>query len=179
MKTKDLVVMAMLTGIIFAAQVGMASLPNIEVVTLLVILYTQVYGKKVFFIIYAFVGLEGIFYGFGIWWVNYLYIWTLLALLVLILGKRSNSPVFWAIIAGAYGLCYGMLCAVPYFIAGGIGGGIAYWIAGIPYDILHCIGNVVLCLLLYRPLYYVMTQVLRAGSTARAVGNVGRRSGIR
>lgn len=168
MKTKDLVVMAMLTGIIFAAQVGMASMPNIEIVTLLVILYTQVYRKKVFFIIYAFVALEGIFYGFGIWWMNYLYIWTLLALLVLLLGRKNRSLVFWGIVSGAYGLCYGMLCAIPYFVAGGVGGGIAYWIAGIPYDILHCAGNVVLCLLLYRPLYHVMTQVLRAGYIVKA-----------
>ncbi|MCI6468190.1 MAG: hypothetical protein MSA90_22340 [Faecalicatena sp.] len=163
MKTKDLVIMAMLTGVIFAAQVAMASLPNIEVVTLLVILYTQLYRKKVFFILYSFIVLEGLFYGFGLWWFNYLYIWPLLALLVLLLGKTSHSPVFWSIVAGAYGLCFGMLCAIPYFISGGIGGGLAYWISGIPYDILHCAGNTVLCLLLYRPLYQVMTQMLKAG----------------
>ena len=58
--------MAMLTAILFLGQVCMAFLPNIEVVTLLVILYTQVYKKKVFFIIYAFALLEGVFYGFGI-----------------------------------------------------------------------------------------------------------------
>lgn len=167
MKTKDLVVMAMLAGIIFAAQVAMASLPNIEIVTLLVILYTLLYGKKVFFIIYAFIGLEGLFYGFGIWWLNYLYIWTMLALLVLLLGRRQHSPLFWAIISGAYGLCYGMLCAIPYFIVGGIGSGMAYWIAGIPYDVLHCGGNAVICLLLYRPLYHVMTQVVRTGYVVR------------
>ena len=40
--------MAMLTAILFLGQVCMAFLPNIEVVTLLVILYTQVYRKKVF-----------------------------------------------------------------------------------------------------------------------------------
>lgn len=163
MKTKDLVIMAMLTGVIFAAQVAMASLPNIEVVTLLVILYTQLYRKKVFFILYSFIVLEGLFYGFGLWWFNYLYIWPLLALLVLLLVKTSHSPVFWSIVAGAYGLCFGMLCAIPYFISGGIGGGLAYWISGIPYDILHCAGNTVLCLLLYRPLYQVMTQMLKAG----------------
>lgn len=164
MKTKDLVILAMLTGVIFAAQVGMAYLPNIEAVTLLVILYTQIYKKKVFFIIFAFVGLEGIFYGFGIWWLNYLYIWPLLALLVLLLGKKNTSPLFWAIISGAYGLSFGMLCAIPYFFAGGVGAGIAYWIAGIPYDITHCIGNVVLCLLLYRPLHYAMTRMMRTTS---------------
>lgn len=61
MKTRSLVIMAMLTAILFAGQVCMAAFPNIEIVTLLVILYTQVYRKRVFFIIYAFALLEGVF----------------------------------------------------------------------------------------------------------------------
>ena len=99
--------MAMLTAILFLGQVCMAFLPNIEVVTLLVILYTQVYRKKVFFIIYAFALLEGVFYGFGLWWFNYLYVWSILALIVLLV--RSESPFVWSMISGAYGLAFGFL----------------------------------------------------------------------
>ena len=51
--------MAFLTAIMFVGQVGMAFLPNIEIVSLLVILYTQLYRKKVFLIIYLFAFLEG------------------------------------------------------------------------------------------------------------------------
>ena len=39
----------------------MQFLPNIEIVTLLIILYTRTFGKRVFAIIYAFVMLEGLF----------------------------------------------------------------------------------------------------------------------
>lgn len=66
--------MGFLTAVVFAAQVVMGFLPNIELVTLLFILYTLVLGKKVFLIIYVFVFLEGFFYGFGLWWINYLYV---------------------------------------------------------------------------------------------------------
>ena len=72
MNTKMLVISSMLTALLFAGQVGMQFLPNIEIVTLLIILYTRTFGKRVFAVIYAFVMLEGLFYGFGIWWVRYL-----------------------------------------------------------------------------------------------------------
>ena len=53
--------MGVLTAVVFVAQVAMGFLPNIELVTLLFILYTLAFGKKVFLMIYVFVLLEGIF----------------------------------------------------------------------------------------------------------------------
>ena len=46
--TKELVTLAFLGAILLAAQVAMAPLPNIEVVSLLIYIYTQVYKNKVF-----------------------------------------------------------------------------------------------------------------------------------
>ena len=164
MKTRELVTMAFLTAIMFVGQVGMAFLPNIEIVSLLVILYTQLYRKKVFLIIYLFAFLEGAVYGFGIWWINYLYIWSLLAGVVLLVPRKQ--PVFvWAIISGVYGLTYGFLCAIPYFMAGGAGAGFSYWITGIPFDILHCVGNVGVTLLLYKPAFAVLNKLVEMQKT--------------
>ena len=64
---KELVSMGFLSAILLIGQVGMSYLPNIEIVSLLIYIYTQVYHKKVFFIIYVFVFLEGCIYGFGLW----------------------------------------------------------------------------------------------------------------
>ena len=157
MKTRSLVILAMLTAILFAGQVCRAVFPNIEIVTLLVILYTQVYRKRVFFIIYAFALLEGVFYGFGIWWFNYLYIWSILALIVMFV--RSESPVVWSIISGAYGLAFGFLCSLPYFMSGGLGGGMAYWVSGMYFDVVHCVANVIICLALYKPLHFILRKL--------------------
>lgn len=151
------VTMGFLTAILFLGQLGMASLPNIEPVTTLLIIYTLVYEKKVFPIIYAFVVLEGLVFGFGIWWISYLYIWSILALIVL-LFKKNNSVILWAVISGSFGLLFGALCAIPYLISGGPGAALAYWIAGIPYDILHCGGNFVLTLVLFRPVYRAISR---------------------
>lgn len=152
--------MGALTAVVFVAQVAMGFLPNFEVVTLLFILYTLVFGKKAFFIIYVFVLLEGFFYGFGLWWINYMYVWGLQAAVTL-LFKRQDSAVFWSILSGFYGITFGALCAIPYFFMGGAPSAFAYWISGIAYDIPHCVGNVVLCLLLYRPLKNLLERAVR------------------
>ena len=153
----EIVSMGMMTAILFAAQVLMGFLPNIEIVSLLIVLYAMVYGKKVFFIIYTFVLLEGLFYGFGLWWINYTYVWTVLAIIALIFRKNTSS-LFWSIITGFYGLFYGALCAIIYLFIGGPSMAVSYWISGLPFDLTHCIGNFVVCIALFNPLYRILTK---------------------
>lgn len=152
--------MAFLTVLLYVGQVGMSFLPNIEIVSFLVILYTRFYKKKVFFIIYAFALLEGLTYGFGVWWFGYLYVWSILAILVLILGNQE-SLAGWCVLSGGFGLAYGFLFAIPYFIVGGPAAGFAYWIAGIPFDLLHGFGNVVVMALLYKPMTAIFPKLVR------------------
>ena len=153
-----IVTLGFLSAILLVGQLGMAFLPNIEPVTTLIILYTLIYKKQIFPVIYTFVLLEGLVFGFGIWWVSYLYIWSILALIVLSLQKIT-SVILWAVVSGAFGLLFGALCAIPYLISGGPGAAFAYWTAGIPYDILHCAGNFVLTLTLYRPLLHLLKKL--------------------
>lgn len=153
--------MGFLSAILLIGQVGMSYLPNIEIVSLLIYIYTQVYRKKVFFIIYVFVFLEGCIYGFGLWWFGYLYIWSVLALIVLWSGRQQTSVIMTAVILGAYGLSFGMLYALPYFVAGGWAAGFSYWVSGIPFDLLHCAGNVAVSLICYRPLRILLGKLKR------------------
>ena len=90
MKTREIVTMGILSAILLAAQVSLGFLPNIELVTLLLIVYTLVLKKKVFFVIYVFVLLEGMIYGFGLWWINYLYVWSVQAVITLSLIHISE-----------------------------------------------------------------------------------------
>ena len=154
-KIMQIVTIGVLSAILLVGQLGLAFLPNIEIVSTLIILYTQIYKKQVFSIILIFVLLEGIIFGFGIWWISYLYIWNILALIVLIFQK-IDSAVLWAVISGIFVLLFGALCAIPYLISGGPGAAFAYWSAGIPYDILHCCGNFALTLILYKPLLQLL-----------------------
>ena len=93
MKTKDIVLCGLLAAILFVLQVAFGFLPNIEPVTILILIFTFVLNRKTLLIIYTFALLEGIFYGFGIWWIMYLYVWTILYFIVRLM-RKNESVVF-------------------------------------------------------------------------------------
>ena len=90
----------------------------------------------------------------------YLYIWSILAIVVLCFRKQ-NSAVWWAIIAGIFGFVFGALCSIPYFFISGIHGAMAYWISGIPFDLIHGVSNSIVVFVLYKPLYGLLDQLTR------------------
>ena len=158
---REITVLALLAAILIAQQVALAGLPKVELVTMMIILATVHLGWKVLFSVAVFTVLEGFIYGFGIWWINWLYVWPILVAIVMFLRPYSH-PVLWAVLAGIYGLIFGVLCSVPYFVTGGWAAGIAYIIAGIPYDITHCIGNTVFTALLFYPLDKVFGRCVKS-----------------
>lgn len=158
MRAKDIALIGMMSAIVITAQVALSFLPNIELVSLLVILYTLVFGWRTLYIIYVFVAAEGLIYGFGLWFINYLYVWTVLFIIVM-LFRRLNSAFLWAVISGLFGLSFGALCSIPYFLSGGIATGFANWVQGIPFDLMHGAGNFIVALILYRPLYSILTNI--------------------
>ena len=54
---------AMLGAMLFASQVAMAGLPNIEIVSLLILVWTRVYRTGALPGIAVFIALEGVVYG--------------------------------------------------------------------------------------------------------------------
>ena len=148
----------MLGALAFALQVVMAPLPNIEPVSLLVMLYAAIFGWKSLYAVYVFVVMEVLFHGIGLWNINYLYIWTVLALAAILL-RKMESPLGWAILSGAYGLCFGALCGIVDVVIGGFGYAVTKWISGIPFDVLHCGGNFVIALILWKPLRSLLEKL--------------------
>lgn len=147
----ELTVLSLLGTLMFGAKMAMAGLPNIEPVSLLVMVYTVVFGKKALYPIYLYVMLEILIWGLGLWNLNYLYIWLILFLLALAL-RRMKSAWGWAILAGAFGLSFGLLCAPMCLLTGGWAYALSWWISGIPFDVLHCAGNFAMALVLMKPL---------------------------
>ncbi len=155
---RDIALTGVMIATIEAAKLALSFLPNVELVTLLVILYTLTFGRKIAYVIAAFLLLEGCLYGFGLWWIMYAYIWPLVAGFAWIFRGRQ-SVWFWSIFSGACGLFFGALCSVPYLFIGGTKAMFAWWVAGIPYDLIHCVSNTVLCFVLFTPLKAVLSNL--------------------
>ena len=145
-------------ALMFASKAVMASLPNIHIIAVLIILGTVFFGKYIFFSVAVYILLEGLFYGFGLWWLCYWYLWPLLAVVALLFRKNS-SPFLWAVAAAVHGLLFGALSTIPYLFISGWTVAVSIWAAGIPFDLAHGTGNFVLTLVLYRPLYRALSAV--------------------
>ncbi len=143
---------ALAAALLFAVQAALAAVPNGELVTLLVLLYAKYLRRAALPAVYAFVLLEGLVYGFGLWWIAYLYVWTALWAAALPLSHAARPAWQWAALAGAFGFLYGPLCSLPWLLAGGPAAAVSWWLAGIPFDLAHGALNFALVLLLYPPL---------------------------
>ena len=157
---KDVAFLGISLAILEASKLALDLLPNIEVVTLLFIVCTIFYGRKTFLIAIGFTVIECILKGVNVWSFMYLYIWPLLIVFVIFAGKHKAGYVFYCILSGFFGLFFGMFCSIPYLFIGGWSMALTWWIAGIPYDIIHCVSNFVLCLLLFKPLCAIMKKVM-------------------
>ncbi len=135
-------------------------IPNVELITLLVIVYTVFFGWKTYYIILAFIFLETLNFGIHLWVIMYMYVWLILMVGTMWL-KKYNSVIYYAVFAGFFGLSFGFLCALVYFPIGGWNMMITWWLAGLWYDILHCISNFTTVLLLYKPLTTIMGRMLK------------------
>lgn len=146
LSTREIVVFAMLGCICFLSKLLMEWAPNIHLVGMFIMVYTLVYRKKALIPLYAYVLLIGIYYGFNTWWLPYLYIWTPLWGVTMLLPKNMPKkiavPVYMAV-CGLHGLCYGILYAPAQALLFGLNfkGMIAWIIAGLPFDALHGLGN--------------------------------------
>lgn len=155
----------MLGTVMFLSKLLMEFLPNIHLVGTLVVAYTLVYRAKALIPIYIYVFLTGVYAGFNLWWVPYIYIWTILWGAIMLLPRSLNPKIgafIYPVISAMHGLLYGTLYAPMQALMFGFGWEqTLLWIgAGLYFDLLHAGGNLVLGLLIY-PLVRLLFKLSR------------------
>lgn len=162
-KTSEICIYGILGALLFALKVAMSTFPNIEPVSLLLIIYTIAFGIKALYPLTIYVTLEIICYGFGIWSIGYLYIWLILVLGTLCVYKiqHSTNALLWATVSGIYGLLTGLLYVPIYLIVGGITMATSWWMSGITYDIIHGVSNFTLGIILFTPLTRLLLKLTK------------------
>lgn len=153
-----MVLFGILGALTFAAKYVMSFLPNIEPVSLMVMLFAVIFGKKWVYPVYLYVAMEILFYGINLWNINYLYVWAVLAAGALCL-RQMRHPLGWAVLSGVFGLAFGALCGIVDVFLGGFSYAVTKWISGIPFDIAHCAGNFVIALIMFAPLRNLLEKL--------------------
>ena len=162
---KEIAIFGMLGALMYATKLFMEILPNIHMIGVFIVAITVVYRQKALYPIYVFVFLTGAFAGFDVWWLPYIYIWTVLWGFVMLLPQSIPTkiqPIVYMSVCALHGFLFGVLYAPVYALIAGLSfDGMKAWIiAGIPWDITHGISNFV-CGLLIVPIIYVLKHANR------------------
>ncbi len=145
---KEIVLFGMLGALMYVSKALMELLPNIHLLGALIVAYTVVYRKKALYPIYTYVLLDGIMAGFATWWLPYLYIWTVLWGITMLLPKnmpRNIRGIVYMCVSASHGFLFGVLYAPAQALMFGLDfdGMVAWVLAGLPFDIIHGISNFV------------------------------------
>ena len=155
----------MFAALMFASKILMEALPNIHLLGMFTILLTVVFRVKALIPIYLYVFLNGLFAGFDVWWFPYLYIWTILWGMTMLVPKRTPqglAAVIYPLLCGIHGFAFGALYAPAQAFFFGLNADqtLAWIIAGIPYDIIHGVSNLIAGLLVL-PLSLLLERLLK------------------
>ncbi len=161
----ELCVFAMLGSLMFCSKIIMEVLPNIHLLGMLTMVYTLVFRARALIPIYIYIFLNGLYAGFDIWWMPYLYIWTILWGITMLLPKNMPRKVAAAVyptVCALHGLAFGVLYAPAEAVMFNMSfeQTLAWLITGIPYDIIHMVGNFAAGLLIL-PLYDLLLKLVK------------------
>ncbi len=161
---KDAAIAGLMTALLTSGKMALAFIPNVEIVSFMIIMFSVYLGRKTILSVFAFVLIEGLLYGFGFWWIGYLYTWPLLCLVSCAVRKKASHFVL-TVISTLFGLLFGFLSSFAYIFAGtanpGIGYALSWWIAGIPFDLIHGAGNLAVMACLYVPVSRVLALAIK------------------
>lgn len=143
---REIIIFGMLGAVMFASKIIMEAIPNVHLLGMFIVAFTVVYRAKALYPIYTYVLLSGMFYGFSTWWIPYLYIWTVLWGITMLLPKKMSkviAPIVYMAVCAGHGFLYGTLYAPVQAILFGLDfkGMLAWIIAGLPWDFVHGVSN--------------------------------------
>lgn len=158
----DMTVFSMLGALMYASKVLMDLLPNVHLIGVFIVAETVVYRSKALYPLYVFVFLAGLLNGFATWWLPYLYIWTILWGMAMLIPKNFDGKklmVCSMAVCSLHGFLFGTLYAPAQALIFHLDfkGMISWIIAGLPYDCIHGVSNLV-CGLLIVPIVKILRK---------------------
>ena len=163
----EMTVFAMLGALMFCSKIVMEFLPNVHLLGTLTMAYTLVFRSKALVPIYIYVMLNGLYAGFSMWWFPYVYIWTILWAVTMLLPRKMPKAVacvVYPFVCAIHGFAFGILYSPAQAVMFGMNFEqmVAWIIAGFPFDIMHGVGNLVAGLLIFP-----LTELLKRLSKGR------------
>ena len=165
LKLREMAVFAMLGTVMFCSKIIMEALPNIHLLGMLTMTYTVAFRKKALIPIYIYIMLNGLYAGFSLWWMPYLYIWTILWAVTMLLPRnmpKKAKCVVYPLVCALHGILFGILYSPAQALMFGLNFEqmVAWIISGLPWDIIHGVGNFFAGLLIF-PLSELLKRLMK------------------
>ena len=152
---------ALFATVTVASKEILAFLPNVELVSFLLIMYAlhfKLSGALMISVLFCFIQM--LLYGIGIWTPMYFVVWPLLILVTFILKKGLKTEQRCALFSGGFGLIFGFLFAIPYFFVS-FNMGWIFFLKGIPFDLVHAVANYLIMILLFKQIKPVFERMAK------------------
>lgn len=175
--TLKLCVTAMFAALLVGGKQALATLPNVEVVTLFCAVCAYVWGLAVAVpAVFAFIAVDVAIWGFNTWVISYVVHWNAIALVFWAFSLwRLQNPRFKAAVATVFAtvltVCFGVLTTAVDTTIGFTGGGFftdfsdfgrrfaALYISGVPFFVTHIVCNTLLFAVAFVPLAMLNSKV--------------------
>lgn len=143
---------ALFTALVTLGRLGFAFLPNVQLMTVLIVCITLYYGWKTGLAVSVLsVLLSNIYLGMGPWTLAQIIAFSVLVGLTNLLRNRHHQMplAVLQLFTGVLGMLYGLIISVvqaPFF---GWNILVPYYLSGLFFDIMHAGGNIVFLAILY------------------------------
>lgn len=169
-RTYALTRIALMTTLVSVGRLSFSFLPNVQPMTVMLVCITLYFGwKEGLAVSLLSVVLTNFYLGMGPWTLAQFVSYTVLILLTSLLEdsyERIPTPIMQGYVA-ILGLLYGLIISLvqaPFF---GWNIFIPYYLSGLPYDVLHAIGNVAFYALLFPVIMRVFRQTDKSNSSSK------------
>ena len=165
----DCLVLAIFGPLLLLGDLLMEAFPNIHLVGVLLVVVTAVYRTGALIPLYIYVFLNGLYAGFALWWMPYVYVWLPLWGLVMLVPRRLPAPWrmgLYVAACAAHGYLFSVFYVPGQAVLFGLDWqGMLTWVAaGLPFDALHGTGNLVLGTVLIYPLTTLLHRLKKSVS---------------
>ena len=163
---RDLAIYSVLSAIMLVSRISLQMVPFIQLLGLIIASVTLAYRVRALIPLYVYVMLDGIFSGFSLWWMPYIYIWLPLWFSFMLAGKlnlpkKVKVPLY-MVLSGLHGMFFGIMYAPAQALMFGLTfeGTITWVVAGLWFDFMHAMGNFAAGVLII-PLSELLTRLDR------------------
>tara|TARA_Y100001980_G_C14556042_1_gene346187 strand:- start:7646 stop:8251 length:606 start_codon:yes stop_codon:yes gene_type:complete len=153
------VILGILAIIGISGRILMSPIPNVQPVTIIVILVGIKMGAKESIFLASLIAFStNLILGNGVWTIYQAAAWSLIGCLATLLSNRLNSSIRLISFAGISGILFNWLVSLSILHVVSFDRLIPYILVGIPYDLLHIVGNITFMIWLSQPLIEIMSR---------------------